>query len=151
MRTASKLKIFQWGGRMYANYNMRLLEINHTEQVFLFNRTVSNWYVSNDEAVASLLQTLKELKSDLSSPPASQVRQMAHLCSLSGSYSVLFGFWYICKLWRCWGRVFWVCFNILRKFVWFFSLEDRKVRNSCTRTIFIPTYLVYFLYVCLFL
>ncbi|XP_052530484.1 pericentrin isoform X9 [Tympanuchus pallidicinctus] len=38
------------------------------------DKTVSDWYVSNDEAVASLLQTLKELKSDLSSPPASQIR-----------------------------------------------------------------------------
>ncbi|XP_042730271.1 pericentrin isoform X4 [Lagopus leucura] len=37
------------------------------------DKTVSDWYVSNDEAVASLLQTLKELKSDLSSP-ASQIR-----------------------------------------------------------------------------
>ncbi|XP_019472363.1 pericentrin isoform X8 [Meleagris gallopavo] len=38
------------------------------------DKTVSDWYVSNDEAVASLLQTLKELKSDLLSPPASQIR-----------------------------------------------------------------------------
>ncbi|XP_021254414.1 pericentrin isoform X8 [Numida meleagris] len=37
------------------------------------DETVSDWYVSNDEAVASLLQTLKELKSDLLSPPASQI------------------------------------------------------------------------------
>ncbi|POI28181.1 hypothetical protein CIB84_008070, partial [Bambusicola thoracicus] len=38
------------------------------------DKTVNNWHVSNDEAVASLLQTLKELKSDLLSPPASQIR-----------------------------------------------------------------------------
>uniref|UniRef100_A0A8C2YBC4 Pericentrin n=1 Tax=Coturnix japonica TaxID=93934 RepID=A0A8C2YBC4_COTJA len=38
------------------------------------DKTVSDWYVSNDEAVASLLQTLKELKSDLLTPPASQIR-----------------------------------------------------------------------------
>ncbi|XP_076198080.1 pericentrin isoform X2 [Aptenodytes patagonicus] len=38
------------------------------------DKTVNNWSVSNDEAVASLLQTLKELKSDLLSPPASQIR-----------------------------------------------------------------------------
>uniref|UniRef100_A0A8V0YIQ8 Pericentrin n=1 Tax=Gallus gallus TaxID=9031 RepID=A0A8V0YIQ8_CHICK len=37
------------------------------------DKTVNDWYVSNDEAVASLLQTLKELKSDLLSP-ASQIR-----------------------------------------------------------------------------
>lgn len=105
MRTASKLEICQWGGRMYANYNMRLLPINHSDKVFPFNRTVNDWYVSNDEAVASLLQTLKELKSDLLSP-ASQVRKMACICSLSGNHSVFFGFRYIYKLWRCWGCVF---------------------------------------------
>ncbi|KAM6132001.1 LOW QUALITY PROTEIN: pericentrin [Phoenicopterus ruber ruber] len=38
------------------------------------DKTVNDWSVSNDEAVASLLQTLKELKSDLLSPPASQIR-----------------------------------------------------------------------------
>lgn len=48
-----------------------------TEKVFLFlpNRTVNDWSASNDEAVASLLQTLRELKSDLS-PPTSQVRKI---------------------------------------------------------------------------
>lgn len=117
---------------MYANYNIRLLEINHTDKVFLFNRTVSDWYVSNDEAVASLLQTLKELKSDLLSPPASQVRKMAYICSLSGNYSVLFGFCYICKLGGV-GRVC-VCFNILRNFVWFFCLEDRKKTGTLILT-----------------
>ncbi|XP_075009967.1 pericentrin isoform X2 [Calonectris borealis] len=40
------------------------------------DKTVNHWSVSNDEAVASLLQTLKELKSDLLSPPASQIRSM---------------------------------------------------------------------------
>lgn len=44
-----------------------------TEKVFLSNRTVNDWSASNDEAVASLLQTLRELKSDLLSPPTSQV------------------------------------------------------------------------------
>lgn len=38
------------------------------------DKTINDWPVSNDEAVASLLQTLKELKSDLLSPPASQIR-----------------------------------------------------------------------------
>ncbi|KAM6200755.1 pericentrin isoform 3-T3 [Sarcoramphus papa] len=38
------------------------------------DKTVNDWSASNDEAVASLLQTLKELKSDLLSPPASQIR-----------------------------------------------------------------------------
>ncbi|KAM9380406.1 pericentrin [Phaethornis superciliosus] len=38
------------------------------------DKTVNDWSASNDEAVASLLQTLKELKSDLFSAPASQVR-----------------------------------------------------------------------------
>ncbi|XP_072730150.1 pericentrin isoform X9 [Ciconia boyciana] len=38
------------------------------------DKTVNDWSVSNEEAVASLLQTLKELKSDLLSPPASQIR-----------------------------------------------------------------------------
>ncbi|NXU31718.1 PCNT protein, partial [Thalassarche chlororhynchos] len=38
------------------------------------DKTVNDWSVSNDEAVASLLQTLKELKSDLLSPPATQIR-----------------------------------------------------------------------------
>lgn len=47
-----------------------------TEKVFLSNRTVNDWSASNDEAVASLLQTLRELKSDLLSPPTSQVRKI---------------------------------------------------------------------------
>ncbi|XP_075611933.1 pericentrin isoform X13 [Balearica regulorum gibbericeps] len=38
------------------------------------DKTVNDWSASNDEAVASLLQTLKELKSDLLSPPTSQIR-----------------------------------------------------------------------------
>ncbi|KAM6332759.1 pericentrin isoform 4-T4 [Podargus strigoides] len=38
------------------------------------DKTVNDWSASNDEAVASLLQTLKELKADLLSPPASQTR-----------------------------------------------------------------------------
>ncbi|XP_059676303.1 pericentrin [Gavia stellata] len=38
------------------------------------DKTVNSWSVSNDEAVVSLLQTLKEVKSDLLSPPASQIR-----------------------------------------------------------------------------
>ncbi|XP_049666741.1 pericentrin isoform X3 [Accipiter gentilis] len=38
------------------------------------DKTANDWSASNDEAVASLLQTLKELKSDLLSPPASQTR-----------------------------------------------------------------------------
>ncbi|XP_065494419.1 pericentrin isoform X12 [Caloenas nicobarica] len=38
------------------------------------DKTVNVWSASNDEAVASLLQTLKELKSDLLSTPASQIR-----------------------------------------------------------------------------
>ncbi|XP_041253014.1 pericentrin isoform X13 [Onychostruthus taczanowskii] len=37
------------------------------------DKTVNDWSASNDEAVASLLQTLREIKSDLS-PPTSQVR-----------------------------------------------------------------------------
>ncbi|XP_015490374.1 pericentrin isoform X12 [Parus major] len=37
------------------------------------DKTVNDWSASNDEAVASLLQTLRELKSDLS-PPTSQMR-----------------------------------------------------------------------------
>ncbi|XP_054492626.2 pericentrin isoform X2 [Agelaius phoeniceus] len=37
------------------------------------DKTVNDWSASNDEAVASLLQTLRELKSDLS-PPTTQVR-----------------------------------------------------------------------------
>ncbi|XP_059724308.1 pericentrin isoform X3 [Haemorhous mexicanus] len=37
------------------------------------DKTVHDWSASNDEAVASLLQTLRELKSDLS-PPTTQVR-----------------------------------------------------------------------------
>lgn len=45
------------------------------EKVFLPNRTVNDWSASNEEAVASLLQTLKELKSDLA-PPTSQVRKI---------------------------------------------------------------------------
>ncbi|XP_053926397.1 pericentrin isoform X3 [Cuculus canorus] len=40
------------------------------------DKTVNDWAVSNDEAVASLLQTLKDLKSDLLSPPVSQIRSM---------------------------------------------------------------------------
>lgn len=47
-----------------------------TEKIFLSNRTVNDWSASNDEAVASLLQTLRELKSDLLSPPTSQVRKI---------------------------------------------------------------------------
>ncbi|OPJ90227.1 pericentrin isoform C [Patagioenas fasciata monilis] len=38
------------------------------------DKTVNVWSASNDEAIASLLQTLKELKSDLLSTPASQIR-----------------------------------------------------------------------------
>ncbi|XP_074728480.1 pericentrin isoform X8 [Strix uralensis] len=38
------------------------------------DKTVNDWSASNDEAVTSLLQTLKELKSDLLFPPASQIR-----------------------------------------------------------------------------
>ncbi|XP_009999412.1 PREDICTED: pericentrin [Chaetura pelagica] len=38
------------------------------------DKTVNDWSASNDEAVASLLQTLKELKSELLSPPASQLK-----------------------------------------------------------------------------
>ncbi|XP_068264118.1 pericentrin isoform X2 [Nyctibius grandis] len=38
------------------------------------DKTVHDWSASNDEAVASLLQTLKEVKSDLLSLPASQIR-----------------------------------------------------------------------------
>nr|XP_047903118.1 pericentrin isoform X9 [Anser cygnoides] len=38
------------------------------------NKTVNDWSASNNEAVASLLQMLKELKSDLLSLPASQIR-----------------------------------------------------------------------------
>ncbi|XP_066045588.1 pericentrin isoform X3 [Chamaea fasciata] len=38
------------------------------------DKTVNDWSASNDEAVASLLQTLRELKSDLLSPPTSQMR-----------------------------------------------------------------------------
>ncbi|KAM9009657.1 pericentrin isoform 4-T4 [Ara ararauna] len=38
------------------------------------DKAINDWPVSSDEAVASLLQTLKELKSDLLSPPASQIR-----------------------------------------------------------------------------
>ncbi|KAI1237005.1 hypothetical protein IHE44_0014257 [Lamprotornis superbus] len=37
------------------------------------DKTVNDWSASNEEAVASLLQTLRELKSDLS-PPTSQMR-----------------------------------------------------------------------------
>lgn len=62
---------------MYVNITTNQPDI---EKVFLFNRTVNNWSVSNNEAVASLLQTLKELKSDLLSPPASQVRKTAYIC-----------------------------------------------------------------------
>lgn len=52
---------------------------SYTEKVFLFNRTV-NGSTSNDEAIASLLQMLKELKSGLLSPPASQVGKTAYIC-----------------------------------------------------------------------
>ncbi|KAM8806624.1 pericentrin [Eudromia elegans] len=38
------------------------------------DKTVNDWSASNDEAVASLLQTLKELKSNLLSPPAPLTR-----------------------------------------------------------------------------
>ncbi|XP_039925035.1 pericentrin isoform X2 [Hirundo rustica] len=38
------------------------------------DKTVNDWSASNDEAVASLLETLRELKSDLLSPPKSQMR-----------------------------------------------------------------------------
>ncbi|XP_068803780.1 pericentrin isoform X11 [Struthio camelus] len=38
------------------------------------DKTVNDWSASNDEAVASLLQTLKELKSNLLSPPAHLIR-----------------------------------------------------------------------------
>ncbi|XP_064371498.1 pericentrin isoform X2 [Dromaius novaehollandiae] len=38
------------------------------------DKTVNDWSASNDEAVASLLQTLKELKSNLLSPPAPPIR-----------------------------------------------------------------------------
>ncbi|KAM9287336.1 pericentrin [Morus bassanus] len=38
------------------------------------DKTVNDWSVSNDEAVSSLLRTLKEVESDLLSPSASQVR-----------------------------------------------------------------------------
>ncbi|XP_040461098.1 pericentrin isoform X15 [Falco naumanni] len=38
------------------------------------DKTVNDWSVSNDEAVASLLQTLEEIKSDLLSPSTSQIR-----------------------------------------------------------------------------
>ncbi|CAN0125420.1 unnamed protein product [Bubo scandiacus] len=38
------------------------------------DKTVNDWSASNDEAVTSLLQTLKELKSDLLFPPVSQIR-----------------------------------------------------------------------------
>nr|XP_013807565.1 PREDICTED: pericentrin [Apteryx mantelli mantelli] len=38
------------------------------------DKTVNDWSASNDEAVASLLQTLKELKSNLLSPPAPPMR-----------------------------------------------------------------------------
>ncbi|XP_054236981.1 pericentrin [Indicator indicator] len=38
------------------------------------DKTVNEWSASNDEAVASLLQTVKELKSDLLAPSASWVR-----------------------------------------------------------------------------
>lgn len=60
-----------------------------TEAVFLFNRTVNGWSASNDEAVASLLQTLKEVKSDLLSPPASQVRKTASLLIISKLVCIL--------------------------------------------------------------
>ncbi|XP_041877072.1 pericentrin isoform X2 [Corvus kubaryi] len=40
----------------------------------ILDKTVNDWSASNDEAVASLLQTLRELKSDLLSSPRSQMR-----------------------------------------------------------------------------
>eukprot|EP00075_Anas_platyrhynchos_P027565 XP_027316818.1 pericentrin isoform X11 [Anas platyrhynchos] len=40
----------------------------------IVDKTVNDWSASNNEALASLLQMLKELKSDLLSPPASQIR-----------------------------------------------------------------------------
>ncbi|XP_014804722.1 PREDICTED: pericentrin [Calidris pugnax] len=42
----------------------------------IVDKTVNDWSASNDEAVSSLLQTLKELKSGLLSPPASQIRSV---------------------------------------------------------------------------
>lgn len=68
------------------------------KKVFLFYRTVNIWSASNDEAVASLLQTLKELKSDLLSTSASQVRKPAYICQLSAKLFVYFGLQYTCKL-----------------------------------------------------
>ncbi|EOB03336.1 Pericentrin, partial [Anas platyrhynchos] len=43
----------------------------------IVDKTVNDWSASNNEALASLLQMLKELKSDLLSPPASQDNLMA--------------------------------------------------------------------------
>ncbi|XP_068877985.1 pericentrin isoform X7 [Aphelocoma coerulescens] len=40
----------------------------------ILDKTVNDWSASNDEAVASLLQTLRELKSDLLSSPRPQMR-----------------------------------------------------------------------------
>lgn len=70
----------------------------NTEKVFLFNRTANDWSASNDEAVASLLQTLKELKSDLLSPPASEVRKTTYICWLSVRCYVFLGYQYTYKL-----------------------------------------------------
>lgn len=77
-----------------------MITTNHpdTEKLFLFDRTINDWPVSSDEAVASLLQTLKELKSDLLSPPASQVRKTASICWSSVSCSVFFGLQHTCQL-----------------------------------------------------
>lgn len=38
------------------------------------HRTISDWTSSNEKAVTSLLHTLEELKSELSTPSSSQVR-----------------------------------------------------------------------------
>ncbi|XP_061204108.1 pericentrin isoform X2 [Neopsephotus bourkii] len=46
------------------------------------DKTINDWPVSSDEAVASLLQTLKELKSDLLSPSASQIRSTCDTSSV---------------------------------------------------------------------
>lgn len=59
-----------------------------TEEVFLFNRTVNDWSASNDEAIASLLQTVKELKSDLLSPPASWVRKKSIYVLIISKFSI---------------------------------------------------------------
>uniref|UniRef100_G3TJW8 Pericentrin n=1 Tax=Loxodonta africana TaxID=9785 RepID=G3TJW8_LOXAF len=62
------------------------------------NRTINDWTSSNEKAVASLLQTLEELKSDLSTSTSSQLKHTAILnvefCStLRRDYDP-----YICKL-----------------------------------------------------